>query len=73
MLEAPAAFKKRFASEIDVEAHVVEREVGFKAHVRTAAVDGRTAAGKLIKAVAETVLDAQRREVKAFERAAVRG
>ena len=45
MLEAPAALEERFAGEIDVEAHVVEREVGFKAHVRAAAVDGRTAAG----------------------------
>ena len=72
VLEPPAALEERLAGEVDVEAHVVEREVGLDPDVRAPAVHRGAAAGEFLEAVAEAVLDAQRREVEALERAAVR-
>ena len=72
MREAPAALKERFACEVEEEAPAIVREVRHDAHVGCAAVDARTPSGEFAEAVADRILDAQRREVDALERAARR-
>ena len=69
---APAALEQRLARGVDVQRGLVAVEVQHQRQVGLARVDVGPCAGGLAQRVAHRVLDAQRREVQALQRRALR-
>ena len=70
---APAALEQRFAGAVDVQRGLVLAQVQHDVQVGVAGVDARALAGGVAQQVAHGILHAQRGEIQAPERAAVRG
>jgi len=73
LIGSPAALEERFAGEIDVKRAVLFIEERRNLHIRRLAADVRAGAGELAEPVADSVLDAQRREFERLQRRAVSG
>ena len=68
----PAALEQRLAGGVDIERGVALGQVQQQRQVGAARVDARARAGGLAHHVAHAVLDAQRGEIEALERRALR-
>ena len=73
LIGSPAALEERFAGEINVKRAVLLIEERRDLNIRRLAADVRTGAGDLTEPVADSVLDAQRREFERLQRRAVSG
>ena len=69
---AVAALEQRFSGGVEVKRHLVGREERMDAHVGRARIHVRAFAAVRAKRIAHRVLQAQRHEVEAFQRAARR-
>src|SRR6185503_4926994 len=69
---APAALEERLTRGVEIERGLVFFEEGVDAHFGRGALDARALAERIAEAVAHRVLDAQRGELEALERALLR-
>ena len=61
----PAALKERFTAHVEVKRAVALINIGKNAHVRMHAINVGARLHEVVESVADAVLDAQQREVKA--------